>query len=399
MRIAFVTPEYVTEENFDGGLSNYLHRVAVALVSMGHCPIVIVSSKYNEKFEIDGVRIFRVNTQLPWIENYKDQKYLRKIYGINHYLYQSWKLNYCLKEIHYIEPIEIVQYTHLEGVGLFKPSFIPSVVRFSSATSLFLKSSQIKGRIIQKLVEKQALRGVDGIFCPSNIIADIVKHETGKHVIVIESPYFMETKEWNEEIYQRLMQGKRYLLFFGTLGILKGVQDIADILWGVLQEHPDLYFLFVGKDIGQPDGRPMKDYIYNKVGDFRDRVCFLPRLPHSSLYPLIKYALAVVLPSHFDNLPNACIEAMGLGRVVVGTRGTSFEQLIDDGIDGFLCKANDPSDLKRAVVKAVNLSNIDRDIIEENAVKKTERLRPEITIQHLLEYYQEILLLKKPMGN
>lgn len=26
--IAFATPEYVTEEYFDGGLGNYIHRVA-----------------------------------------------------------------------------------------------------------------------------------------------------------------------------------------------------------------------------------------------------------------------------------------------------------------------------------------------------------------------------------
>src|ERR1051326_7456438 len=45
---------------------------------------------------------------------------------------------------------------------------------------------------------------------------------------------------------------------------------------------------------------------------------------------------SVVLPSLIDNLPNSCLEAMGLGRVVIGTKGTSFEELITDEANGFL---------------------------------------------------------------
>ena len=36
MRIAFITPEFVTNEYFSGGLANYVHRVTRALAEMGH---------------------------------------------------------------------------------------------------------------------------------------------------------------------------------------------------------------------------------------------------------------------------------------------------------------------------------------------------------------------------
>ena len=32
LRVAFATPEYVTEKHFDGGLANYLNRVSRSLV-------------------------------------------------------------------------------------------------------------------------------------------------------------------------------------------------------------------------------------------------------------------------------------------------------------------------------------------------------------------------------
>ena len=48
LRIAFATPEYVTEEYFYGGLANYTHRVARALARLGHDVHVVTLS------EIDG---------------------------------------------------------------------------------------------------------------------------------------------------------------------------------------------------------------------------------------------------------------------------------------------------------------------------------------------------------
>jgi hypothetical protein len=34
MRIVFITPEFVTNEYFSGGLANYVHRVSRVLVEM-----------------------------------------------------------------------------------------------------------------------------------------------------------------------------------------------------------------------------------------------------------------------------------------------------------------------------------------------------------------------------
>ncbi len=66
------------------------------------------------------------------------------------------------------------------------------------------------------------------------------------------------------------------------------------------------------------------------------RLVLIDNLPHRQLYPIIAAARLVVLPSLVDNLPNACLEAMGLGTAVIGTTGASFEELITDGVNGFL---------------------------------------------------------------
>jgi glycosyltransferase involved in cell wall biosynthesis len=46
----------------------------------------------------------------------------------------------------------------------------------------------------------------------------------------------------------------------------------------------------------------------------------------------------VVTPSRVDNCPNTCLEAQALGKIVIGTRQSSLEELVDHGVTGFLAE-------------------------------------------------------------
>jgi hypothetical protein len=62
LRIAFATPEYVTEKHFDGGLANYVNRVSKTLADLDHDVHVVTLSLQDEaKFEYEGVMVHRVN--------------------------------------------------------------------------------------------------------------------------------------------------------------------------------------------------------------------------------------------------------------------------------------------------------------------------------------------------
>ena len=61
MRIAFLTTEYPTEaQGFDGGLANYLQRVALALVQLGHHPLIIIPANEDGIIFDRGIEIHRV---------------------------------------------------------------------------------------------------------------------------------------------------------------------------------------------------------------------------------------------------------------------------------------------------------------------------------------------------
>src|SRR5262249_12696432 len=60
MRIAFLTPEFVTEPSYAGGLANYLGRTTVALAQANHDVHVLVPSTTDETINYRGVHIHRV---------------------------------------------------------------------------------------------------------------------------------------------------------------------------------------------------------------------------------------------------------------------------------------------------------------------------------------------------
>jgi glycogen synthase len=70
MRIAFITPEFVTEEYFSGGLANYVHRITKYLTSLGHeVHVIILSNDKIDSFLYGDVWIHPVvvNDRMPLV--------------------------------------------------------------------------------------------------------------------------------------------------------------------------------------------------------------------------------------------------------------------------------------------------------------------------------------------
>ena len=94
-------------------------------------------------------------------------------------------------------------------------------------------------------------------------------------------------------------------------------------------------------------------------------------------------ARLVVLPSIVDNLPNACLEAMGLGRPVIATSGSCFEQLIVSGHSGLLVPPGDVEQLADAIAGAWNLPDQRLEQIGHLAKEQIAKLHPDVTIPEL----------------
>jgi glycosyltransferase involved in cell wall biosynthesis len=78
-----------------------------------------------------------------------------------------------------------------------------------------------------------------------------------------------------------------------------------------------------------------------------DRVTFLGH--RRDIPELIAAADVVVLPSLYEGLPLAVLEAMAAGKPVIGSRIPGVLEIITDGADGILFESGNASDLARAL--------------------------------------------------
>jgi glycosyltransferase involved in cell wall biosynthesis len=397
MRVGFATGEFVTEEGtFDGGLSNYLHRISLALVDLGHEPVVVVSSDRDERLMLNGIEVHRVDISDNRCRSWIDILTFHRFPMIMELASVGLSLRARLKKIHGERPLSIVQYTHLGGFGLFALPGVPSVIRLSSYTPLArakgaydgLRQCDIRQ---QERFERWALKRADGVFGPSVFVSGLVEKDIGRNVEIIESPFLIDTTEVDDGPYREHLEGKRYLLFFGTLSVHKGIVTLAEAIPPILAGHRDLHFVFIGKEKDGYRGMSMSEFVLSRAGDSKDRILFLGRMRHAQLYPVIGRALAVVLPSRLDNFPNTCLESMAHRRVIVGTRGTSFEQLLVDGESGILCDADDTEGLREAMEKAIAMPDAQRAEMGEKAFKRVNELRPELAAARHVSYYGKVI--------
>lgn len=408
MKIGFVTPEFVTEKT-RGGQASYLENISKTLSKNGHEIFIIVLSDHDEEFIWeDRITVCRVKyhevTNLDKIPKLNLLKRLYKSFwafaGIS--LVLNHKTNKLFKE----GRIELAQYSSLRAVPLFISKKNPSIIRLS-AHPIYCRYAQEEQFNIEEaennlsLSEKiwmASLKRADYIFGPSRMVGEAVARKIGRKVDIIESP-FQSSNEMNEDEYHKYLAEKKYLLFFGTLSYIKGIQTIAPILDDFLDKYTDRYFVFLGKGIVLPhNGHEInsREYVLEYVKKHRDRVLFIdPIYNKASLNYIIYKSEACVLPSRMDNLPNTCVEAMALGKIVIGTNGASFEQLINDGESGYLCERDDPISLLRCMDKLMNMTEAQKKAMEMQAKLRTEEMSAEKICCQLCDVYEKVMSMYK----
>jgi glycosyltransferase involved in cell wall biosynthesis len=386
LRIAFATPEFVTEDHFDGGLSNYINRVSKVLAQLGHdVHVVTLSTKNNDAFDHEGVMVHRVMPRRGWYR-------FNRLTGFSltttlHWLNFSAQTYRKLKQLHRRQPFDLIQYPNYSSCGLFSIPFLSTVhiIRASSQPGWNTLIKQNFDSALTERLEALQYKLARNVHAPSRATQKMLPVDAR----LIRSTFYVETHDWDTTVYDQFLKGKKYALYFGRFQLHKGFHTLAQALPRFLKQYPDAYVALVGRDMETSLAPSMAAFARAQCNGVAERLIIVENLPHSSLYPIINEARLVVLPSLMDNFPNACLEAMGLGKVVIGTIGTTHDELISDGVNGFLVPPVNPQALAEKMIAAWT----DQCLAEMSAAAKGKALEfaPEKTIPSLLSYYSEVL--------
>ena len=109
--------------------------------------------------------------------------------------------------------------------------------------------------------------------------------------------------------------------------------------------------------------------------------------------PHIADADCVVLPSYYpEGVPRSLLEAAALGRPIITTDSVGCREVVENGVNGFICKPKDAEGLAEKMTAMIRLDEKSRRLMGEKGREKVEREFDEkIVIKRYLEEIQSLL--------
>lgn len=176
----------------------------------------------------------------------------------------------------------------------------------------------------------------------------------------------------------------------GELKHLKGPQDFILSAQIIAKQHPDVYFIIVGKD-NSLDGafrRSLKRLV--KVFDLEQRFIWFDWIEDTK--PLYAALDVFVSPSHSESFGLAILEALSAGCPSVATDTAGARELIIDDFNGMLTPVKEPARLADAICEV--LEDADKLVsMGKNARKRAvEEFGLDRMILETEKIYSEIMM-------
>lgn len=192
--------------------------------------------------------------------------------------------------------------------------------------------------------------------------------------------YKPEQKCETDKIRKKLLiDNKLTVLFVGRLCLQKGIHNLLDAWKIFYNDFSQLILLGTGSEENMIRERITKENIRSVI------------IAHSN-NPIEYYQISdiFVLPSIAEGTSNALLEAMGCGKIVIGTKIDGIKDIIVDNYNGFLVD-NDP------IIMAEKMKVIQSNIMncQKISFNASETIKKNFDIKMIAEKYIQFLNIIK----
>jgi glycogen(starch) synthase len=397
MKICLISREYPSDDHA-GGAGTYTEKTARALAKLGQTVTVITEASGRPSVQVeDGVEVRRLApARLIGPVKVPYSRMLARTRAVAGELQRL------------AESPDLVQACEFGAEAFWyagrKDSSTRLVTRLATPEFLVAELSAHSGGWTVRTrysdwMERTQTRRSDAIISPSTALADIVCRRWSiprERVTIIRTGVDFEERYASRAAQLPAeLKGHDYVLYFGRLEERKGVHVLAEALPAVLAAHPQLRFVFAGNNFLTYRGEPMQAYVERSNAEYLDRIHFFPRLPQPQLYPLLEHALFVTLPSLWESLANATLEALDMGKPVVATLGGGFAEVLEDGRSGVLVPPGNAPALRDALLWLLADRGRLRWMSEQARARAACFRVPRVAAQ-LLDFYEELAGLPAP---
>jgi 1,2-diacylglycerol 3-alpha-glucosyltransferase len=375
MRIAMFSDSYYP---YVSGVTRAVATMKDTLLSLGHEVVVFCPNYPDAKPEIGVIRLASV----------KAPTYAGYYVAIPFF-------PTVIRQVRRFSPdvIHVHSPFNLGMMGLWagRQQNVPVALTYHTMYNMYSHYFPLIGQSVSRAVERtafKAARKADAVITPSGAIARYLAERgaTSKAIPIPNGIPIAEFQGGNPRYlhdYHGIPAGTPIVLTCGRLGKEKNLEVLLASFAKVTQRI-NANLVLVG------DG-PLRDVLKEEAESLgiRDRTHFIGIVPPDMMTHVYAGASLFMFTSLTDTQGLVLVEAKAAGLPAVAVGALGVVDMVQDGIDGFLCP-NDPDEISRKTVSLLENPALLAQM-SDNARRTAQEFSREKCAQRLLECYRSII--------
>ncbi|HEY6142803.1 MAG TPA: glycosyltransferase family 4 protein [Flavobacterium sp.] len=384
MKIAFLTPEYPHPKTGNsGGIGTSIKNLAVGLLAEGcSVRILVYGQKDDGVFDDNGISVQQIQNV--------------KFKGLSWWLTRK-KIEKIINQLYTNAAIDLVEAPDWTGITSFiKPKKCPVVIRLNGSDTYFCHLDNRPVKWINKFHERKALQNADALLSVSQFTADLTNEVFGLQKDFTIIPNSIDIDLFNEKKNENFNE-KNTILYFGSLIRKKGLLELPFVFNEVIQKNPKAKLILIGKDVsdiisGNPSTWAMMQSQFTT--EALQNVSYLGSVPYQDIKAHIEASTVCVFPTFAEALPVSWIEAMALQKPIVASNIGWANEVIADGVEGFLVSPKDHKQYAKRIIELLENPKLQEDFGIKARKKVALKFSIEVVAQQSLSFYKKVIQSK-----
>ena len=242
-------------------------------------------------------------------------------------------------------PVDYYYLNKLKKHGIKVVVSVHDILPFNEKKYDMMFHKKIYGLCDQVIVQAETnIKRIDELFPENREKVTFIPHGH-----FLDFADFYDQKKARERLH--IPNDKMVFLFFGQIKKVKGVGVLLEAFGKMMRARDDMFLVIAGS-VWKDDFGPYQEIIdkYNLTDkQLKTDICFIPDNEVGYYYSACDVAILPYLNVYQSGVIQL---AYAHGKPVVATAIAPFMEIVEDNINGFLCRPDDSDDLVKAMVRA-----------------------------------------------